>query len=127
MEISERVNYDALERIRLTDRDFTHLEMAHGRPSQVIQILMRAPPLKHIMLKREGGARIAYASDDNAVKDAFLRHAPTLEHLSTDRCNFSKDILQAILCSSLTLRTLKTMCSKRAALSNEESSDNWDN
>ncbi|KAK3830180.1 MAG: hypothetical protein JOS17DRAFT_817638 [Linnemannia elongata] len=86
-----RVNYDALERIRLTDRDFTHLEMAHGRPSQVIQILMRAPPLKHIMLKREGGARIAYASDDNAVKDAFLRHAPTLEHLSTDRYHVQQE------------------------------------
>ncbi|KAG0070982.1 hypothetical protein BGZ89_011941 [Linnemannia elongata] len=109
--IFDRLNHDALEGIRLADRDFTHLDMSHGWPSQVTQILMRTPPLKHIVLTydEDDDNRIAYASDDNAVKDAFLRHAPTLEHLSTAGWEFSKGILQAILCSSPTLRTLKTM------------------
>ncbi|KAF9133163.1 hypothetical protein BGX30_012405 [Mortierella sp. GBA39] len=82
--------------------------MSHGQPSHVTQILMRAPPLKHIELRRDGGY-VTYVSDDNAVKDAFLRHAPTLEYLSTADCDFSKDILQAILCSSPTLRILKAI------------------
>ncbi|KAF9547597.1 hypothetical protein EC957_008253 [Mortierella hygrophila] len=109
MGISERVNHDALEGIRLADRGFMYLNMSHGQPSHVTQILMRAPPLKYIMLTRYGDAHVSYSSDDNAVKDAFLRHAPTLEHLSTANCDFSKDILQAILCSSPNLRILETI------------------
>ncbi|KAK3830204.1 MAG: hypothetical protein JOS17DRAFT_747260 [Linnemannia elongata] len=106
---SKRVNDDKLEEIRLADKDFTYLEMVHGWPSHVTQILMRAPPLKHIELRRDRGAHKAYSSDDYAVRDAFLRHTPTLEHLSTDGIDFSKHILRAMLCSSPNLRTLKTM------------------
>ncbi|KAK5815450.1 hypothetical protein F5H01DRAFT_345796 [Linnemannia elongata] len=109
MEISERLNHEALEEVSLADSGFTHLDMSHGWPSLVTRILMRAPPLKNIVMTRDGGSHIAYASDDNVVKDAFLRHAPTLEHLSTACCDFSRSILQAILCSSPTLRTLNTM------------------
>ncbi|KAF9139767.1 hypothetical protein BG015_001912 [Linnemannia schmuckeri] len=39
----------------------------------------------------------------------ILMHAPTLEHLETGTCNFSEEILQALLHSSPFLRTLKTM------------------
>ncbi|KAF8943474.1 hypothetical protein BGZ47_005391 [Haplosporangium gracile] len=109
MGITEGVTHVVLEQIRLADKGFTCLVMTHGQPSQVTQILMRAPPLTHIVLTPDGGAYRAYDIDDNAVKNAFLRHAPTLEHFSTACCDFSKDILQTMLCSSPSLRTLKTI------------------
>lgn len=109
MGITERLNHSALEGIRLADRGSTHLDMSHGQSLQVTQILIRAPPLKHIVLTQDGSAHRAYTSDDNVVKDAFLRHASTLEHFSTIYCDLSEDTLQAILCPRPTLRTLNTM------------------
>ncbi|KAF8929235.1 hypothetical protein BGZ47_001190 [Haplosporangium gracile] len=111
MDIYGRVHHDTLERIRLADRRLTYLEMTHGCQSGVTQILMRASPLKHIQMTRDWGsdAQGAYDSKDSATKKAFLRHAPTLEHLETGACNFPEEILQALLQSSPSLRTLKTM------------------
>lgn len=116
MGISARFNHDALEQIRLADRRFTYLEIIQGLPSQVAQILAHAPPLKHLVL---GGSyhyqvaydnyNIAYANYDNTMKEAFLRHAPTLERLETPACDFSPDILQDLLCSAPSLRILKTI------------------
>ncbi|KAG0292288.1 hypothetical protein BGZ96_004370, partial [Linnemannia gamsii] len=83
MGISAKVNHDALERIRLADREITYLEMNQGPPSHVAQILTLAPPLKHLVLAGVGGRYTVHAYNDNRVKAAFLRHAPTLEHLDT--------------------------------------------
>ncbi|KAF9282392.1 hypothetical protein BGZ88_011058 [Linnemannia elongata] len=111
--ITERVNHDELERIRLADRGLTYLETTYGPPSNATQILMHAPPLKHIVLTRDDSndhrdeAKRAYESNENAAKTAFLRHAPTLEHFETAMCDFPKEIVQALLCSSPSLRTLK--------------------
>ncbi|KAF8941911.1 hypothetical protein BGZ47_007058 [Haplosporangium gracile] len=124
--ISGRVNHDALKRICLADRGLTYLEVNHGPPSLVTQILVRVPPLEYIKLTRDevededNGAQIAYDSNDNAVKEAFLRHAPTLEHFETGNCDFSKDILLALLCSSPSLRTLNTIEREYAYIPSDE-------
>ncbi|KAG0279482.1 hypothetical protein BGZ96_001948 [Linnemannia gamsii] len=109
VKVSARVNHDALERIRLADRNLTYLEMGQGSPSQVAQILTLAPPLKHLMMTGYGGLHRVYANNDSTVMEAFLRHAPTLEHLETGTCDFSPDILQALLCSTPSLLILTTM------------------
>ncbi|KAG0279483.1 hypothetical protein BGZ96_001949 [Linnemannia gamsii] len=87
----------------LADRNLTCLRMDQGPSSQVAQILTLAPFLKHLML---GGF---YASNDNIVKEALLRHAPSLEHLEIATRDISSNILQALFCSAPFLRTLTTM------------------
>lgn len=109
MGISVRVDHDALERIRLADRRLTYLEMNQGLPSQIVQILALASPLKHLKLRGADDRHRAYTNNDNTTKDTFLRHAPTSERLVTATCDFSSDILQALLCSTPSLRILKTM------------------
>ncbi|KAG0279481.1 hypothetical protein BGZ96_001947, partial [Linnemannia gamsii] len=109
LEISARVNHNALERIRLVNRRFNFLVITEGLPSQVIQVLTLAPPLKHLTVKGDDGHHRAYADNDSTVKVAYLRHALTLEHLDTASYDFSPDILQALLCSTPSLRTLTTM------------------
>ncbi|KAG0308285.1 hypothetical protein BGZ97_000104 [Linnemannia gamsii] len=109
MGISARINHDALERIRLADRSFTYLEISHGEPYQIAQILMRAPSLKHIMLFGRFEPHNAHGRNDSVVQEAFLRHAPILERFEAMYCDFSKEVLQALLCSSPSLRILKTI------------------
>jgi hypothetical protein len=108
MEVSASVNRDILERIRFANRNFTYMDITYGRPSEVAQVLSLAPPLKHLAIGDLGVPR-TYALSDDTIKDVFLRHAPTLEHLEIGVFDHSREILQALLCSTPSLRILKTM------------------
>ncbi|KAF9097522.1 hypothetical protein BGX23_008600 [Mortierella sp. AD031] len=103
--ISARINHEALERIRSASKDLSCLVISGGWPVHVAQILVEASGLTDITLDRKARDGMV----DNAVRQAFLKHAPTLEYLNVSGWAFDHDILQAILCSSPFLKTVKTM------------------
>jgi hypothetical protein len=109
--IFARANNDVFDRIRFADKRLAYLKITEGRSSQVAQILTLTPPLKRLSLRGydlNADLQSAYAYHDNMIKAAFLRHAPTLEHLEIATCYFPPEILQALLCSAPSLRTFKT-------------------
>ncbi|KAG0380969.1 hypothetical protein BGX24_002189 [Mortierella sp. AD032] len=109
-DIAARINNDSLRKIeRATSRvqqRFTHLEIESGYSNTISQILHAACALTTIVLGSDSGQNWIL---HNTVKDAFLKHAPTLECLEVQGNRFEPETLLALLRSSPSLRTVQTM------------------
>lgn len=94
-----REGLDALQAI--TDSSLTYLEIdisdGHSIEYACHQVLMT---------ECGPGEEIRF---DNTAKDAFLRHAPTLEHICVSSYGFDSETLQALFNSCPVLKSIKSM------------------
>ncbi|KAF9908545.1 hypothetical protein EC991_009690 [Linnemannia zychae] len=105
-DIAEQINRNELRSIKSAGESLTHLVIQGGFSTPISQILMAAPLLKSIVLSTEDAENWPMG---NTAKDAFLKHAPTLEVLDVSGFDFDKETLQAILSSCKNLKVVKTM------------------
>ncbi|KAF9101553.1 hypothetical protein BGX29_005507 [Mortierella sp. GBA35] len=110
-DFAARINRAELERIRTASTDLVCLRINGGVPRKINQILDAIPGLLTSIDIHWHWYFWSWhtPSIDNTVKTAFLKHAPTLEHLCVRDCDFDKETLLEILCSNPHLKTFETM------------------
>ncbi|KAF9323738.1 hypothetical protein BGZ91_003392 [Linnemannia elongata] len=110
------INRAVLDSLRaVTDTTLTYLEIEVNQVQCVEQIcnqvLVNTPGEGSFLTSIEmasyrPGSKICF---DNTVRDAFLRHAPTLEYIDMSGICFCSETLQALLDNGPRLKSVKTM------------------
>jgi hypothetical protein len=113
LDLVATINREELDALRaVTDTSLTYLEIdvsvGHAVEYACHQVLMNTPYLLS-SIELAGGGPVDEIRFDNTAKDAFLRHAPTLEHLDVSSYCFDSETLQALLNTCSVLKTVKTM------------------
>ncbi|KAF9905647.1 hypothetical protein EC991_001477 [Linnemannia zychae] len=103
-----KVNFETLLSIQETSEHLPFLVVHSGDADAINQILRAATALKEITLLLEDEVEGMY-DIVNIELEAFLKHAPTLEHFDVSGYDFDKNIFNAILRASPNLKTVRTI------------------
>lgn len=116
LEMVKSMNQWQMERIRTSnhssERDLVCLEIIHGQPSEITQILRETPEgLTSITLTQYplSFGNVSFDKIGGTTRSVFLKHAPTLEHFFARACAIENKVLQELLCFSPRLLSLEVI------------------